>query len=193
MLCYKCIATVDFCYVNVLTNFKIPFCIIALCTPCSIWSIGFSLASHLRKPEYPWTAFPTVLMDFPGGSDGKASVYNVGDPGSIPGSGRSPGEGNGSPLQYSCLENPMDGGAWWAIVHGVATEQLHHRGSDKLDLIILVLAVIIWNLVSSWAWTDKPSFDNVPKHFCIVDIHLHIVITEALWASSLYNLVSTKL
>ena len=49
----------------------------------------------------------------------KASAYNVGDPGSIPGSGRSPGEGNGNPLQYSCLENPMDGGAWWAAVHGV--------------------------------------------------------------------------
>ena len=49
---------------------------------------------------------------FPGGSDGKASAYNAGDPGSIPGSGRSPGEGNGNPLQDSCLENPMDGGAW---------------------------------------------------------------------------------
>ena len=47
-----------------------------------------------------------------GGSDGKASVCNAGDPGSIPGLGRSPGEGNGSPLQYSCLENPMDSGAW---------------------------------------------------------------------------------
>ena len=50
--------------------------------------------------------------DFPGGSDGKASAYNVGDAGSIPGSGRSPGDGNGIPLQYSCLENPMDGEAW---------------------------------------------------------------------------------
>ena len=49
---------------------------------------------------------------FPGGSDGKASAYNVGDQGSIPGSGRSSGEENGNPLQYSCLENPMDGGAW---------------------------------------------------------------------------------
>ena len=48
----------------------------------------------------------------PGGSDGKASTYNETDPGSIPGSGRSPGEGNGNPLQYSCLENHMDGGAW---------------------------------------------------------------------------------
>ena len=50
----------------------------------------------------------------------KASACNAGDLGSIPGLGRSPGEGNGNPLQYSCLENPMDRGAWWAIVHGVA-------------------------------------------------------------------------
>ena len=49
---------------------------------------------------------------FPGGSDGKASAFNMGDPGSIPGSGGSPGEGNGNPLQYSCMENSMDGGAW---------------------------------------------------------------------------------
>ena len=52
-----------------------------------------------------------LIKDFPGGSDGKASAYNAGDPGSIPGSGRTPGEGNGTRLQYSCLENPMDGGA----------------------------------------------------------------------------------
>ena len=50
-------------------------------------------------------------MGLPGGSDGKESACNVGDPGSIPGSGRSPGEGNSNPLQYSCLENPMDRGA----------------------------------------------------------------------------------
>ena len=61
-----------------------------------------------------------MYNDFPGGSDGKASAYNAGDLGSIPGLGRSPGEGNGNPLQYSCLENSMDRGAWWAIVHGVA-------------------------------------------------------------------------
>ena len=53
-----------------------------------------------------------TCMSFPGGSDGKASAYNAGDPGSIPGSGRSPGEGNGNPLQYSCLENPMVEGTW---------------------------------------------------------------------------------
>ena len=57
---------------------------------------------------------------FPGGSEVKASASKAGDRGSIPGSGRFPGEGNGNPLQYSCLENPMDGGAWQATVHWVA-------------------------------------------------------------------------
>ena len=61
-----------------------------------------------------------AFLSDPGGSDGKASACKVGDPGSIPGSGRSPGEGNGNPLQHSCLENPMDGGAWQATVHGAA-------------------------------------------------------------------------
>ena len=56
--------------------------------------------------------FLEATRDFPGGSDGKASANNAGDPGSNPGSERSPGEGNGNSLQYSCLENPMDGGAW---------------------------------------------------------------------------------
>ena len=71
-----------------------------------------------------------------GGSDGKASVYNVGDLGSILGSGRFPGEGNGNPLQYSCLENPMDGGA--ATVHGVAKSQarLSYFTYFKVQLLI---------------------------------------------------------
>jgi len=60
----------------------------------------------------------------PGGSDGKESACNEGDPSSIPGLRRSPGEGNGYPLQYSCLENPMDRGAWWATVHRVAKSQM---------------------------------------------------------------------
>ena len=59
-----------------------------------------------------------VFKGFPGGAEVKVSACNVGDLGSIPGLGRSPGEGNGNPFQYSCLENPKDGGAWWASVHG---------------------------------------------------------------------------
>ena len=73
---------------------------------------------------------------FSGGSDGKEFAYNVGDPGLIPGLGRSPGEGNGNPLQYSCLENPVDEGAWWATIHGITesdtTELLTHTHTKKL-------------------------------------------------------------
>ena len=62
----------------------------------------------------------TFLGGFPGGSDSKESACSAGDQGSISGSGRSPEEGNGNPLQYFCVENPMDGRAWQATVHGVA-------------------------------------------------------------------------
>ena len=64
-----------------------------------------------------------IETGFPGGSVAKNSPANTGDAGLIPGLERSPGEGNGTPLQYSCLENPMDRGAWWATVHGVAKRQ----------------------------------------------------------------------
>ena len=63
--------------------------------------------------------------DFLGGSDGKEFACNAGDPGSIPGLGRSPGDGNGNPLQYSFLENSMNRGDWWATVHGVAKSWTH--------------------------------------------------------------------
>ena len=67
-----------------------------------------------------WGIKNYLPQNFPGGSGGKASASNVGDRGSIPGLTRSPGEGNDNPLQYSCLENPIDRGAWWATVHGIA-------------------------------------------------------------------------
>ena len=79
------------------------------CLDCSYGFLG-------RRPQ-------RLSAILPGGLDGKASTCNAGDPGSIPGLGRYPGEGNGNPLQYSCLENSMDGGAWWATVHGVTKSQ----------------------------------------------------------------------
>ena len=90
---------------------------------------------HKRQP----TAL-MLLMDFPGGSDGKASVYNAGDPGSIPGLRRSPGEGNSNPLQYSCMRSPMEREAWWATVHEVskemdATERLNND-NDAANVLL---------------------------------------------------------
>ena len=76
----------------------------------STWYLMKDLLNYLR--QIIKTCKIKNRWDFPGGSDGKASAYNAGDPGSIPGLGRSPGEGNGNPLQYSCLENPIDRGAW---------------------------------------------------------------------------------
>ena len=74
------------------------------------------------------------VKGFPGGSDGKESAYNVGDLGSIPGSGKSPREGNGNPLQSSCLESSMDRGAWWATVHGVTRSRTRLSNEYTLTL-----------------------------------------------------------
>ena len=75
------------------------------------------------------------MQGFPGGSGSKASARNAGDLGLIPALGRSPGEGNGNPLQYSCLENSMDGGAWWATVHGVGESDM----TDRLHFLSFML------------------------------------------------------
>ena len=84
--------------------------------------INLSIIALSEKIQLPRKNTSCMILGFSGGSEVKASACNVGDLGSILGSGRSPGEGNGNTLQYSCLENPMDRGAWWAIVHGVAKE-----------------------------------------------------------------------
>ena len=84
------------------------------------------------------------FMGFPGGSEDKVSTCNAGDPGSIPGLGRSPGEGNGNPLQYSCLENPINRGAWWATVHGVTKSRIW------LSNFTFFLSFFFFRLVTQW-------------------------------------------
>ena len=83
---------------------------------------------HLLVPHLPqifqWLSFwQSTIKGFPGGSEGEVSDCNPGDLGSAPGLGKSPGEGNANPLQYSCLGNSMDGGAWWARVHEIPKSQ----------------------------------------------------------------------
>ena len=86
------------------------------------WPSG-PLGSHPTERERVFPSPVAPFWGFPGGSDGKESACRAGDPGSIPGLGRSPGKGNGYPVQYSGLENSMDRGAWQAIVHWVAKNQ----------------------------------------------------------------------
>ena len=78
------------------------------------------ILGKIKCPVFLEKLTESNIFCFPGGSEVKASTCNAADLGSMPGSGRFPREGNGNPLQYSCLENPKDGGAWWTIVHGVS-------------------------------------------------------------------------
>ena len=94
-------------------------------------------AVHGVAKSWTWLSDWTELNSFPGGSDGKESVFNARDVDLIPRLGRSPGEGNGNPLQYSCLYNPMDRGAWWAILHRVTKRRTwlsdYHTQNHMLD------------------------------------------------------------
>ena len=106
------------------------------------------------------------LCDFPGGSDGKASVYNVRDLGSIPGLGRFPGEENGNPLQYSCLENPMDGGAWCRLLsrgykESGTTERLHFHFFTFTRLMVLKSLVNFHSCPSPFQMEHKQTGDFV--------------------------------
>ena len=94
-----------------------------------------TLCSHSLLALFLRRILCQALWGFPGGSDGKESACNVGDPGSIPRLGRSPGEGNGNPLQYCCLENPIDGRAWLATVCGVAKSWTRLRNFTFFHLI----------------------------------------------------------
>ena len=83
-----------------------------------------------------------LTMDFPGGSDGKEYTCNVADPGLIPGSGRHPGEGNAYPLQYSCVENSMDRGAWQATVHLATMSQTWQQLTFSLFFSLLIVVTL---------------------------------------------------
>ena len=97
-----------------------------------------------------------LVYGFPGGSDDKESAYNAGDLSLIPGLGRSPGEGNGSPLQCSCLGNPMDRGVWQATVHGVA----------ELDTTERLTVSVSWLFLHCWSRNECFNRDHMA--ICII-------------------------
>ena len=114
-----------------------------------------SLQSDIRSGRRGFPKFTKFLWNkvwIIGGSDGKKSACNAGDPGSIPGLGRAPGEGNSNPLQYSCLGNPMDGGAWQATVHWVANSQpqlsAHTHTQQPVSIVKLFRGPAMSHLVS---------------------------------------------
>ena len=106
---------------------------------------------------------PSGIEGFPGGSDSKESAFNAGDPVSIPGLGRSPGEGNSNPLQYSCLENPMDRGAGRAIVHGVAKSQTQLSHFHLLIRNCAGAIGIYQNCLESQESTGRPAYIGISK------------------------------
>ena len=117
-----------------------------------VWFLGWE--DLLRRDELP----TAVILGFPGGSDGKEFACKMGDLGLIPGLGRSLGRGHGNPLQYSCLENPMDRGTWWATVHGVSGHDWaakHTRSQGREDFISLRTE---WTAVLSPCCTWKNDF-----------------------------------
>ena len=89
--------------------------------------------------------------------DSKESACNAEDPGSIPGLGRFPGEGNGYPLQYSCLEDSMDRGAWWATVHGVTKSRTHSRSLERKKKIHYMYKFLVKLKSLNKGW-ELPSF-----------------------------------
>ena len=95
-------------------------------------------------------------------------AYNAGDPGSIPGSGRSPGEGNGNPLQYSCLENPTDGGAWKATVHGVA------KSWTQLSYFTFTFMVSSLDQFNQHFWGKCSIFQSCLVQFSSVQLLSHV-------------------
>ena len=127
--CFQIIPSFYLAFLAFSRKIKVALNKLTLFAQNSIVPVGLMLVSDqdgISRMNYMRTSSGYVLVrchlypgGFPGGSDGKASVCNVGDPGSIPVWGRFPGEGNGNPLQNPCLENPMDRGAWSAPVHGV--------------------------------------------------------------------------
>ena len=131
---------------------------------------------------------------FPAGAEVKVSACNIGDLGSIPGLGRSPGEGNGTPLQYSCLENPMDGGAWWATVHG--SQRVGHDWATSFHCHFMVSKYIYMSLfpvfrgIAAVLWTFVWSFS--PETLSFLLFQLGFWVLRCLFYDWSYNALAIR-
>ena len=112
--------------------------------PGRLQSIG------LQRVGHDWVN--SLLQSLTGGSDGMEYAGNAGGLGSTPGLGRSPGEGNGNPLQYSCLGNPTDRAAWWATVHRVAKSQARRSDLTFTQLTVFHWLLFLQQLFTAYAW-----------------------------------------
>ena len=135
---------------------------------------------------------PYELEGVPRGSDGKESAGSARDLGSIPGLRRSPGEGNGNPLQYSCLENPMDGGAWRVIVHGVAKSWTRQVASLSFHFMSLRMrpAQGTADLQNEEKYNSGISFSN--HRFIIYDVIVGAPASTRAWTWNLCSITSRQ-
>ena len=132
---------------------------------------------------------PHMYLYITGGSDSKKSAHKAGDPGLIPGLGRSPGEGNGNPPQYSCLGNPMNRGAWWATVHGVTKCWTWLSKDDNISTGRERQKVCVWGCLSCtkskiqfylywsvrvWLWSAKPVMAHRGGPWCCLGAMPHL-------------------
>ena len=181
---------------------------------CELLNSVLSNTSSIDIISYPlplltlvnWSDFATwcqgvcyVMLGFPGGSDNKESPANTGDLGFIPGSGRSSGGGSENPLEYPCLENPADRGAWWAAVHGVAQSRTQLKwlsmhacfgegNGSQLQYSCLenprdrgAWWAVIYGVAQSWTWLKRLSSSsscNYGGHVRKQDFHGWLVTTS---------------
>ena len=131
--------------------------------PGVLQATGSQRVRHDWATELNWTYIHD--RGFPGGSDGEESAYNAGIPGSIPGLGRSPGKGNGYPLQYSCLKNPMDRGPWQAIVH---------RAAKSWTQLSMMTMIEIGTEEVHWSFRDQKT------HYWIGNLKVHHALLSLL-------------
>ena len=149
--------------------------------------INEELGVYLSCRDSSWTI---ESQDTPRSSVSKESACNAGDPGSFPRSGRSTGERNGNLLQYSCLENPMDRGTWWAIVHGVTKSQTQLSDWTTTNKLLFTYCLIcprfvLWELLQPGSWVVWPCFRHILSTFFTLWHHKVFLVLLVLCLSQL--------